>query len=267
LFTPAPPEEVIDLWTELLAGSTVHTASNRLYFRGRGRFEGDLHLCPDGSGYFDGEPEGSVNWSVGASVGSWFEVALTHDLPGRVEAVSFLLSVRNGLPVRLDSAEAVKIAHSDYCSIADPGIERPAFTVDERRLDERATLVAIELEEIPWVDGDRALPHELSAESPEPLTPESSTEHWNIFLSGGVLDAVAYDYGTFVLTEAFSGSLHMCEGRVAVPEGEPSGIGEWAVQSTQSSGGASSPGAKILFPLPGDRTFRTLVLGVTADGS
>jgi hypothetical protein len=100
--------------------------------------------------------------------------------------------------------------------------------------------------------------------SSEPLTIETSSEYWAAFLSGGVLDAVAYDYGTFVLTETFSGSLHMCVGRVAVLDGEPSGIGEWDVQSTQPRGGSSSPGAKV-FTLTRNHTFRTLVLGVTAD--
>ena len=86
-------------------------------------------------------------------------------------------------------------------------------------------------------------------------------EYWNAYLSGGVVDAVAFDFGTFVLTEAFSGSLHLCDQRVAVLEGEPSGIGQWAVQST----GSKPYDAKIIFTLPGDRTFRTLVLGVDGD--
>ncbi len=264
LFSSAPPQEVIDLWTELLSGSKVRASSNPLYFRGQGRFEGELHLCPGGSGYFDGDPEGSVNWGIGASVGPWYEVALTHDVPGRAEGVSFVLSIRNGLPVRSDATEPLEFTRSDYCSNTDPGIERPSFTADERRLAERTELTINNIEEIPWINGGRQLPIQLTAKSREELTAEMSSGYWNAFLAGGVIDAVAYDYGTFVLSEAFSGSLHMCEGRIAVLEGEPSGIGEWAVQSPGFGSGSS--GAKIVFTLPGDRTFRTLSLRVSEDG-
>ena len=47
---------------------------------------------------------------------------------------------------------------------------------------------------------------------------------------------------------------------MAVLDGEPSGIGEWAVQST----GTKSNEAKIVFTLPGESAFRTLVVGVLA---
>jgi hypothetical protein len=262
LFAPASPEEVVDLWTEFLTGSTMRASSERLYFRGRGRFSGELHMCPGGMGCLDGEPSGTANWSVSPSVGSWYEVALTHKVPGRTEAVSFVLSIKDGLPVRSGSPDAESFTESDYCSNSDPGVERPAFTADERRLDKRAELVSGEIEVIGWGDAERKLPEALRVGSPVDITPETGAEYWNAYLSGGVLDAVAYDYGTFVLTKAFSGSLHMCAGRVAVLDGEPSGIGEWAVQPT----GSNPWDAKIVFTLPGDRKFRILVLGVTADG-
>ncbi len=62
-------------------------------------------------------------------------------------------------------------------------------------------------------------------------------------------------------TQAFSGTLRLCDGRVAVLDGAPSGIGEWAVQTT----GSNPYDAKIIFTLPGDPTFRTIVLGVDGD--
>jgi hypothetical protein len=46
-----------------------------------------------------------------------------------------------------------------------------------------------------------------------------------------------------------------------VLDGDPAGIGEWAVQST----GPHTYDAKILFTLPDDPTFRTLVLGVRGE--
>ena len=70
---------------------------------------------------------------------------------------------------------------------------------------------------------------------------------------------VAYNYSTRAVSQAFSGSLHLCDGRVAVLDGDPAGIGEWAVQST----GPHTYDAKIVFTLPDDPTFRTLVLGVS----
>jgi hypothetical protein len=46
-----------------------------------------------------------------------------------------------------------------------------------------------------------------------------------------------------------------------VLDGDPAGIGEWAVQST----GPHTYDAKIVFTLPDDPTFRTLVLGVSGE--
>ncbi len=262
LFTPAEPEEVVNLWTDFLTGTMMGATSNRFLFRGQGRFDSKLHLCPDGNGYMDGDPSGDAGWFVSPSVGEWYEVALTHEIPGRLESVTFVLGIQNGLPVRAGSTTAMEFIDSSFCSISDPGKERPSFTVEDRRLDERVELVVAEVEEIPWIDGEREFPEELSLESAAALDGGSGIDYWNAYLSGGVVDAVAYNYGTFVLTEAFSGSLHLCGGRVAVLEGTPSGVGEWAVQPT-----ASNPlVAKILFTLPGDRAFRTLVLGVASDG-
>lgn len=262
LFTPADSTEVVNLWRDFLTGSTMHATSDHLYFRGRGRFDAELHLCPAGVGYMDGDPSGDANWSLSPSVGDWYEVSLTHEIPGRVEAITFVLSIRDGVPVRSGSPEPIEIRESVFCSTADPGIERPSFTVDKRRLDERIEVGDLELVDIPWVDGEREFPIDLELASAADISPVTRIDHWNSFLIGGAVDAVAYDYGTFVLTEAFSGSLHMCGGRVAILDGEPSGIGEWAVQSTGSNG----LDAKILFTLPGDRVFRTLVLSVDESG-
>ena len=84
-------------------------------------------------------------------------------------------------------------------------------------------------------------------------------DYWSAYLSGGVLDAVLYNFSQRAVTLAFSGTLHLCDQRVAVLDGEPSGIGEWAVQST----GSKSNEVKIVFTLPGDPAFRTLVLSVS----
>ena len=105
-------------------------------------------------------------------------------------------------------------------------------------------------------------PGALTIEGSQGLGEELGVDYWYAYLSGGVLDAVAYDYRPRAVTLAFSGSLHLCNERVAVLDGEPSGIGEWAVQST----GSHSYEARIVFTLPGDPTFRTLVLGVNAGG-
>lgn len=261
-FSPAEPDEVIDLWSDLLVGSVTSVTSNRLYFRGASRFAGDLHMCPGGVGYLDGDPSGDADWSVRSSVGEWYEVSYTHEIPGRLESVIFVLSIRDGKPVRSGSTEALEFVESDFCSITDPALERPSFTVEERRLDERMEITQILIDEIPWVAGERQFPAELSVGNNVESNNIAGADYWNAYLSGGVVDAVAYDYGTFVLTEAFSGSIHMCEGRVAVLEGTPSGIGEWAVHSS----GSSSREAKILFTLPGDRTLRTLALGVGPNG-
>jgi hypothetical protein len=262
LFSPADPEEVVNLWVDFLTGSAMHTTSDLRHFRGAQRFDGQLHMCPTGTGYLDGNPSGDAEWRVSPSVGSWFEVSLSHEIPGRLESVTFVLGIESGRPVRSGSPEVLAFAESDYCSNADPTTERPSFTVEERRLDERRELVGIDLDEIPWSGGEREFPAALNGEMGGGTTHDAAVSYWGAYLTGGVLDAVAYDYGTFVLTEAFSGSLHMCGGRVAVLDGTPSGIGEWAVQSS----GTNARDAKILFTLPGDRTFRTLVLGVTPEG-
>ena len=66
---------------------------------------------------------------------------------------------------------------------------------------------------------------------------------------------------TGAVTRACAGWVGLGGERVAVLDGEPSGVGEWAVQST----GPKTYEAKIVFTLPADPTFRTLVLGVSAD--
>ncbi len=95
----------------------------------------------------------------------------------------------------------------------------------------------------------------------EGTSAETGTNYWSAYLSGGVVDAVAFNYGAYSVTKVFSGLLHLCGGRIAVLEGEPSGIGEWAVQPV----GSNPYDAKIVFTLPDDPVFRTIVLGVDGD--
>jgi hypothetical protein len=142
--------------------------------------------------------------SVSTSVGAWREITLIHEVPGRAEVVSFVVGIEDGMPVRSGSPDPMIFSGSDYCQNSDPGIELSSFTADERRLDVRNSIVAAEIETVPWIDGERELPEALSvgALSSE-LSPEVSVQYWHAFLAGGVVEAVAYDYGTFVLTEAF----------------------------------------------------------------
>jgi hypothetical protein len=258
-FTAASAEETVNMWTQFLTGSTMQTSSDRDFFRGRGRFDGELHMCPAGNGYLVGDPTGDANWIVSPTIGEWYEVALTHEIPGRVESVTLVLGIHDGMPVQSGNTEAIVFSDSDHCSNTDPAFERPSFTVEERRLDVKRDSNSAVVPNIPWVNGKRVFPAQLSDIDDLGDSSKSASDYWNAYLLGGSLDAVAYEYGTFVLTKAFSGSLHMCEGRVAVLDGAPSGIGEWGVRTT-------SPGtldAKILFTLPGERTFRTLALSVT----
>ncbi len=260
LYSRTDPEEVVDLWTQFLTGAAMQSTSGNFYFRRRPRFEGVLHLCPGGTGYFEGEPEGLARWSVNASAGAWYEVTLTHEIPFTGNTVTFALGIHEGMPARSGSSNVIEFTDSDRCLLSEPEIQ-PSFTADERRLDERAELVTAEIEEIPWVDGRREFPAVLTVEGSQGLEQEAGVDYWRAYLVGGVLDAVAYNYSSYAVTPAFSGSLHLCGERVAVLDGEPSGIGEWAVQST-----VSNPyDLKIVFKLPGDPTFRTLVLGVDVD--
>ena len=259
-YSRASSEEVIELWKAFLTGASMEATSGRFYFRGRGRFDGVIHLCPGGMGYLDGDPSGSLKWSLSTSAGAWYEVALTHGIPTRNDSVTFVLSVHEGLPARSGATETIDFIASDRCLLSEPGVQ-PSLTVDERRLVEKADLVVSVVEEIPWVDGQREFPGALTVEGSHGLAQETGVNYWNAYLSGSVVDAVAFEFGTFVLTEAFSGSLHLCDERVAILDGTPSGFGQWAVQST----GSNPYDAKIVFTLPGDRRFRTLVLGVDGE--
>jgi hypothetical protein len=150
--------------------------------------------------------------------------------------------------------------NSDRCTLSDASILYN-FTADERKLAEKTELVASQIDAIPWIDGMREFPSEITVEGSAGLDNLVGVEYWNAYLSGGVIDAVAYNYSAYAVTEAFTGTLHLCGERVAVLNGDPSGIGEWAVQAT----GSHPYNAKIVFTLPGDPTFRTLVLGVDVD--
>ena len=259
-YSRAEPDEVVALWKQFLSGTVVEATSGRFYFRGRRGFEGDLHLCPGGTGYLDGDPEGALKWAVNPSAGYWYEVTLSHEIPFTGDTVTFAIGVNNGDPARSGSSNAMDFRTSDRCALADAEI-RYAFTADERRLAEKTQIVSVDIDEIPWIDGVRKFPDEITVAGSEGLDQSVGAEYWNAYLSGGVLDAVAYGYSQYSVTEAFSGSLHLCDERVAVLDGEPSGVGEWAVQAT----GSNPYDATIVFTLPGDPTFRTLVLGVDED--
>jgi hypothetical protein len=146
---------------------------------------------------------------------------------------------------------------SDRCALANVSVQY-AFTADERKLTERAAIVAVDIDEIPWIDGEREFPEQITVEGSDGLEQESGLDYWRAYLSGGVVEAVAFNYAAYAVTQAFAGSLHLCDERVAVLDGDPSGVGEWAVQST----GSKPYDAKIIFTLPGDSKFRTIVLGV-----
>jgi len=257
LYSRAEPEEVVDLWIQFLTGASLRATSDRFYFRGRPRFEGELHLCPDGLGYLEGEPEGLARWSVNSSAGAWYEVTLSHEIPFTGDAVTFTLGIFEGMPARSGSSDVIEFVDSDRCGLSEPGVQ-PSFTANERRLDERVELIASEIENIPWVNQRREFPAELTAENFAGIGRDQLADFWYAYLTGGVIDTVAYSFSPRAVTVAFSGSLHLCGGRVAVLDGEPSGIGEWAVQVT----GSNTYEAKIVFTLPGDPEFRTVVLGV-----
>ncbi len=260
LYSRADSAEIVALWTQFLTGTTVEATSGRFFFRGRRRFEGDLHLCPGGTGFLEGDPEGPLKWSVNPSAGRWYEVTLTHEIPFTGDTVTFALGIHEGQPARSGSTNTMAFLDSDRCALSEAAIQY-AFTAEERLLAERVKLVESNIDEIPWIDGTRQFPDELTAAGSEGLEHFTGIAYWNAYLSGGVLDAVAYNYAAYSVTEAFSGSLHLCGERVAVLEGEPSGIGEWAIQEA----GSNPYDAKIVFTLPGDPTFRTLVLGVSDD--
>ncbi len=260
LYTLARPDEVVALWTQFLTGTVVEATSGRFYFRGRRGFQGNLHLCPGGTGYLDGDPEGNLKWAVNPSAGYWYEVTLSHEIPFTGDTVTFALGVNDGKPARSGSSNAMDFRSSERCALAEVQIQY-AYTADERRLSEKAEIVASEIDEIPWIDGVREFPDEITVAGSEGLDQSTGVDYWNAYLSGAVLDAVAYNYAQYSVTEAFSGSLHLCDERVVVLDGDPSGVGEWAVQNT----GSNPYDAKIVFTLPGDPTFRTLVLGVDQD--
>ncbi len=260
LYSRVESDEIVALWTQFLTGSKFSATSGRFYFRNRRRFEGELHLCPGGTGFLEGDPEGPLKWSVNASAGYWYEVTLSHEIPFTGDTVTFAIGVNDGKPARSGSSNPIDFYTSDRCALAEAAIQY-AFTADDRKLAEKAVLVSNEIDEIPWIDGVREFPVEITVEGSVGLDDLAGVQYWNAYLSGGVIDAVAYNYAPYAVTEAFSGTLHLCGERVVVLDGEPSGIGEWAIQST----GSHPYDAKIVFTLPGDPTFRTLVLGVDVD--
>ena len=258
LYSRAEPGEVVGLWTRFLTGAAMQASSSNFFFRRRTRFEGELHLCPGGTGYLEGEPDGPVEWSVNTSAGAWYEVTLTHGIPLTGDTITFALGIYDGMPAPSGSSSVIEFTNSDRCALSQPGVQS-ASTAGERRLDTRPVLVAIEIEDIPWVGGHKEFPAALTLEGSQSLEQDMGVDYWSAYLSGGVLDAVLYNFSSRAVTLAFSGTLHLCDQRVAVLDGEPSGIGEWAVQST----GSKPNEVKIVFTLPGDPAFRTLVLGVS----
>ncbi|NQW21043.1 MAG: hypothetical protein HQ477_10060 [Chloroflexi bacterium] len=259
-YSRATPDEVVALWTQLLTGTVSNATSGQFYFRNRRQFEGDLHLCPGGAGYLAGDPEGTLKWKVNPSAGQWYEVTLSHEIPFTGDSVTYSIGIHNGKPVRSGSTTSIEYRASDWCTLAEASIQY-AFTAEDRKLADRADITTIEIEEIPWIDGSREFPTQITVEGSIGLDRNVGANYWSAYLSGGVLDAVAYNYTAYAVTQAFSGALHLCGERVAVLDGEPSGIGEWAIQST----GSNPYDAKIVFTLPGDPTFRTIVLGVDGD--
>jgi hypothetical protein len=197
---------------------------------------------------------------VNPSAGYWYEVTLSHEIPFSGDTVTFAIGVNDGKPARSGSSNSIDFYNSDRCALSDAAIQF-GFTADERKLTEKAVLITSDIAEIPWIDGIREFPDEITVEGSEGIDDLTGVEYWNAYLSGGVIDAVAYNYAAYAVSEVFTGTLHLCDERVAVLDGDPSGIGEWAVQAT----GSHPYDAKIVFTLPGDPTFRTLVLGVDVD--
>ena len=259
-YSKAESDEVVALWTQFLSGTTTSVTSGRFYWRNRTRFEGDIHLCPGGTGFLAGEPEGAIKWEVNPSAGYWHEVTLTHEIPFSGRDVTFAIGVHDGQPARSGSSTPIEFRASDRCALADASILY-AFTADERELDEPFVRRVIEVQEIPWIDGVREFPGEITVAGSKGIDDETGLEYWRAYLSGGALDAVAFNFAAYSVSQAFEGQLHLCGERVAVLDGEPSGVGEWAVQST----GSNPYDAKIIFTLPSDPTFRTIVLSVDGD--
>lgn len=259
-YSRAESDEVVALWTEFLTGTTTSVTSGRFYFRNRRGFEGDIHFCPGGIGYLEGDPEGALKWEVNPSAGYWYEVTITHEIPFTGRDVTFAIGVNDGKPARSGSSDAMEFRASERCALAEASIQY-AYTAEERKLAEKAEIAVVEIDEIPWIDGTKEFPSEITVAGSTETDNVLGTDYWRAYLSGAVLDAVAYNYAQYAVSEAFSGSLHLCDERVAVLDGEPSGIGEWAIQST----GSNPYDAKIVFTLPGDPTFRTIVISVRVD--
>ncbi len=129
-------DEVVALWTRFLTGTVADVSSGRFYFRNRRPFEGQLHLCPGGSGYLEGEPEGALRWEVNPSAGYWYEVSLSHEIPFTGRGVTFSIGVNDGQPVRSGSTTPMNFRASDRCALADVDVQF-AFTAEERKLAER----------------------------------------------------------------------------------------------------------------------------------
>ena len=208
LYSRADREEIVELWTQFLAGSAMQVTSGNFFFRRRPRFEGELHLCPGGAGYLEGEPQGPAKWCVNASAGAWHEVTLTHEIPFSGNSITFALGIHDGMPARSGSSSTIEFVDSARCPLSEPGIQ-PAFTADERKLTEPVALFVAEIEDIPWVDGRREFPARLTIEGSQGLDEEQGINYWYAYLSGSVVDVVAYNYSTRAVSQAFSGSLHL----------------------------------------------------------
>ena len=259
-YSRADPDEVVALWTQFLTGTVSSATSGRFYFRSRRSFEGDLHLCPGGTGFLAGDPEGPVKWAVNPSAGYWYEVTLSHEIPFTGDTVTYAIGVNDGNPARSGSSTAMEFRSSDRCALANAEIQY-AFTDKERKLEEQVELEQIVIDEIPWSGGKREFPSQITVEGSTDIDQTLGLDYWRAYLSGAVVNAVAYNYAQYSVTEAFYGDLHLCGERVAVLDGDLLGIGEWAVQPS----GSNPYGAKIVFTLPGDPKFRTIVLGVDGD--
>jgi hypothetical protein len=259
-YSRASSDEVVALWTQFLTGTVSNANSGRFYFRSRRSFEGNLHLCPDGTGFLVGDPEGPLKWSVNPSAGYWYEVTLSHEIPLTGDSVTYAIGVNDGNPARSGSSTPMEFRLSDRCALANAGIQY-AFTDEERMLKEQVDIKQIVIDEIPWKDGKREFPSQITVEGSSEIDQNLGVDYWRAYLSGAVVSAVAYNYAQYSVTEAFSGDLHLCSESVAVLDGDLLGIGEWAVQPS----GSNPYNAKIVFTLPGDPKFRTIVLGASGD--
>ena len=259
-YSLAGSDEVIALWTQFLTGTVSAVTSDRFYFRSRRSFEGDLHLCPDGTGFLVGDPEGPLKWSINPSAGYWYEVTLSHEIPLTGDSVTYSIGVNDGNPVRSGSSTPMEFRLSDRCALAGAEIQY-AFTNEERMLKEQVDIEQIVIHEIPWANGKRKFPSQITVEGSSEIDHNLGIDYWKAYLTGAMLNAVAYNYAQYSVTEAFSGDLHLCSESVAVLDGDLLGIGEWAIQSS----GSNPYNAKIVFTLPGDPKFRTIVLGVSGD--